>query len=113
MARGDASNPMAIQLPINFTRQSPTRSAHAGHEPFDPTNAPPGYVAVPKADVPHDKGNLCRFCDWRPECQRSSDEDDRLCEKYPCAGYEVINRDGHTIGRPDKTSVVFKLSPTK
>lgn len=78
---------------------------------FDPTNAPPGYYAFPKANVPHDQGNLCRFCDWRPECQRSSDADDRLCEKYHCSSREVINRDGETIGRPDKTCVVFKRLP--
>jgi len=77
----------------------------------DPLEAPPGYFAVPKASVPQDKGNLCRFCDWRPACQRSGDEDDRLGEKYPCAGYEVINRDGQTIGRRDRTSVVFRCSP--
>jgi hypothetical protein len=99
---------MAGQLPINFTPRLPNLIGSPAHKPFDSTDAPPGYFAVPKADVPHDKGNLCRFCDWRPKCQRSSDEDDRLCEKYPCAGYEVINRDGQTLGRPDKTSVVFK-----
>jgi hypothetical protein len=79
--------------------------------PFDPTNAPPGFYAVPKAELRKDQGNLCRQCDWRPECQRSGDEDDRLCEKYPCMGYEVINRDGQTICRPDKTSVVYKRLP--
>ena len=76
--------------------------------PFDPTNAPPGFRAVPKADIPHDQGNLCQFCDWRPECQRNSDEDNRLNERYHCTGYEVVNRDGQTIGRPDKTSVVYR-----
>ena len=78
---------------------------------FNPSDAPPGFYAVPKASAYQEQGNLCRQCDWRLECQRSSDEDDRLCEKYFCGGYEVINRDGQTIGRLDKTSVLFKHLP--
>lgn len=80
--------------------------------PFDPTNAPHGFYAVPKADVPHNQGNLCQFCEWRPECQRSGDKDGELCRKYPCMGYELVTHDGQVVGRPDKASVVFKRLPT-
>lgn len=86
-------------------------STSSDNPSFNPNDAPMGFYAKPKAEVPHDKGNLCQFCDWRPECQRSGDADDRLCEKYPCMGYELVNRDGQTIGRTDKTSVVFKRLP--
>lgn len=79
--------------------------------PFDPNNAPPGFYAVPKAALPKDQGNLCRQCDWRPECQRDGDEDGELCKTYPCMGYELVTREGQTVGRPDKTSVVYKLLP--
>ena len=34
----------------------------------DATDAPQGYSATPKADLPHDQGSLCRFCDWRAAC---------------------------------------------
>lgn len=80
--------------------------------PFDPTDAPPGFYAVPKKDVPHDQGNLCQFCDWRQEHERDSEEGDlKLWETHHCGGYEVVTPDGRTIGRTDKTSVLYKRLP--
>ncbi len=34
-------------------------------ERHDPDEAPEGFFAVLKSSLPQDKGNLCRFCDWR------------------------------------------------
>lgn len=63
-------------------------------------DAPPGYYAVLKADVKTESlGNICRACDWRPDCSG---------EKYRCMSYEVETPDGRTLKREDGCSVVFK-----
>ena len=56
----------------------------------DPTEAPAGYRAVPKADMPHDQGNLCQFCDWRPTCQDPAT--DFTAPGHLCMAYQ--RRDG-------------------
>lgn len=46
------------------------------HGPIiDRNAAPPGYIAVFKSAVSHNKplGNLCRACEWRAECQRNTE----------------------------------------
>ncbi len=68
---------------------------------LDPNEAPSGYYAVLKADArPSDGGNICRACDWRPDC-------DGLLQR--CMSYSVISsRDGSELKRRDGCSVVFK-----
>lgn len=62
---------------------------------LDPNEAPPGYIAVLKADVStDDNANICRQCDWRPHC-------DGLVR---CMPYELQNG----LKRFDGCSVVFK-----
>ena len=56
---------------------------------IDPQEAPPGFSPVLKSERRHDQGNLCRQCDWRPEC------DGPVCG---CMSYN----------RHDGMSVVFK-----
>lgn len=64
------------------------------------SEAPPGYIAVLKADVATEKlGNICRACDWRPHC------DGRI---HRCMPYTVITPDGKELNRNDECSVVFK-----
>lgn len=71
---------------------------------LDSGEAPAGYFAVLKCDAkPSDGGNICRACDWRPEC-------DGL--EYRCMPYAVISsRDGRELKRRDGCSVVFKRKP--
>lgn len=77
---------------------------------YDPKEAPAGYYAVLKADVPQDQGNLCRFCDWRKTCQ--DHETDFLAWGHRCSAYAVIAiRDGLTYQRDDQCSVLFKRLP--
>lgn len=66
----------------------------------DPREAPPGYYAIPKAvaNPPGVTANLCRQCDWRPDCDGS---------KYRCMPYELANG----LKRNDGVSVVFKQLP--
>lgn len=68
---------------------------------LDPTEAPPGYVAVLKASVATPAlGNICRACDWRQECSGIT---------HRCMPYAVISaRDGKELRRVDGCSVVFK-----
>ncbi|MBT9137498.1 MAG: hypothetical protein DDT31_00029 [Syntrophomonadaceae bacterium] len=68
---------------------------------LDRTDAPAGYYAVFKSDAkPLDGGNICRACDWRPECDGF---------KNRCMSYTVVSsRDGSELGRRDGCSVVFK-----
>ena len=67
---------------------------------LNPNDAPAGYYAVLKSDVATDKlGNICRACDWRPECSG---------EKYRCMSYAIITPDGRELKRDDECSVVFK-----
>lgn len=71
---------------------------------LDQGEAPAGYFAVLKCDAkPSDGGNICRACDWRPEC-------DGLA--YRCMPYAVVSRlDGSELRRRDACSVVFKRKP--
>jgi uncharacterized C2H2 Zn-finger protein len=68
---------------------------------LDPNEAPAGYFAALKADAkPSDGGNICRACDWRPECSGLT---------HRCMSYAVISsRDGSELKRRDGCSVVFK-----
>lgn len=73
----------------------------------DPTEAPAGYYAVPKAGVSPDGSNICRQCDWRPTCQDPAT--DFLAPGHRCMGYAIVAvRDGKTYQRNDQCSVVFK-----
>ncbi len=63
---------------------------------LDPTDAPPGYYAVLKSDVATETlGNICRACDWRPDCEGHT---------YRCMPYELQNG----LKREDGCSVVFQ-----
>ncbi|HEX9970995.1 MAG TPA: hypothetical protein VGD14_02890 [bacterium] len=63
---------------------------------IDRTEAPPGYFAVLKAEVvTQSLGNICRACDWRPDCDGVT---------YRCMPYELANG----LKRRDECSVVFK-----
>lgn len=67
---------------------------------INPQEAPPGYYAVLKSDVASDAlGNICRACDWRPECSGGT---------YRCMPYELAN----SLKRLDGCSVVFKRTTT-
>ena len=67
----------------------------------DPKAAPVGYFAMLKAEAkPSDGGNICRACDWRPECQRP--ETDFTRTNHRCMPW----------ARDDGSSVLFKrLTP--
>jgi len=72
---------------------------------LDPNEAPPGYYAVLKSDVVTDAlGNICRACEWRPDCNGFD---------HRCMPHVVISsRDGSELKRTDGCSVVFKrLNP--
>lgn len=72
-----------------------------GNAQLNPNEAPPGYFAVLKSDVATEElGNICRACDWRPECDGFA---------YRCMSSTVISsRDGSELKRQDECSVVFK-----
>lgn len=78
-----------------------------GERRCDPREAPPGYYAVPKAEAnpPGVTANLCRQCDWRPDCTAEN------ARKHRCMSYAVIMDDGTEVGRADGVSVVFKRLP--
>ncbi len=40
---------------------------------LNPADAPPGHYAVLKESVvnPDNPENICRHCDWRPECKKT------------------------------------------
>lgn len=69
---------------------------------LDQNEAPPGYVAVLKSSVATaELGNICRACDWRPNCDGIA---------YRCMSYTVVSRtDGRELKRSDGCSVVFKV----
>ncbi len=71
---------------------------------LDPTEAPAGFVAVLKSSVATPAlGNICRACDWRPQCDGF---------EHRCMSYAVTSsRDGSTLQRQDGCSVVFKRIP--
>ena len=69
--------------------------------------APSGFYAVLKSSLPRDMGNLCRFCDWRKECQKT--ETDFENSNHRCMDFPVISaKTGLEIARDDGCSVVFK-----
>ncbi len=71
---------------------------------LDPNEAPAGFVAVLKPDVRRDD-NLCRACDWRPQCNDPST--DFTAPGNRCMGHPVQLRDGRILQRNDGCSVVF------
>jgi hypothetical protein len=75
---------------------------------LDPSEAPAGHFAVLKASVATAKlGNICRACDWRPECQESTTDFSR--PEHRCMATPVVGRvDGQIIARKDGCAVVFK-----
>lgn len=67
---------------------------------LNPSEAHPGYYAALKSDAkPKDGGNICRGCDWRPQC------DGKI---YRCMPHEIETDDGVTLKRDDGCSVLFK-----
>ncbi len=94
-----------------MTTQLDTARIHdsSSNPVLDPTEAPAGYFAVLKASLAHNKGNLCRQCDWRPECQKP--ETDFLKHGHRCMSYAIITAGGREVQRRDGQSVAFKLSP--
>ena len=63
----------------------------------DPRLAPTGYFAALKAEEkPADGGNICRACDWRPECQRPDTD-------FSTPGHRCM-----AWARNDASSVLFK-----
>lgn len=78
------------------------------HNVLNPSEAPNGFYAVLKRDVKTDKlGNICRACDWRPECNKI--ETDFTNHNHRCMDYGVLSsKDGSVIKRNDGCGVVFK-----
>lgn len=74
---------------------------------LNPREAPEGFVAVMKAAVATQAlGNICRACDWRPECQKPTT--DFTVSRHRCMPYAVTSSDGRELKRQDGCSVVFK-----
>lgn len=75
---------------------------------LNPQEAPTGYFAVLKDDAkPEDGSNICRACDWRPECQKS--ETDFENHAHRCMDVSAISdRSSREIRRHDGCSVVFR-----
>jgi hypothetical protein len=46
-------------------------NSHTLHFYVDKNNAPAGYYPVPKAEIGNRFGNICRACEWRPDCDGS------------------------------------------
>lgn len=66
----------------------------------DPNEAPPGHYAIAKSkSKPSDGSNICRSCDWRPQCNGRD---------YRCTSYQIETDDGQLLKRKDGCSVVFK-----
>lgn len=68
---------------------------------LDSNLAPPGFIAVKKADrgatEETQSRNICTFCDWRPYCQRW-ENGYTFDPRYRCMSW----------ARPDGESVIFK-----
>lgn len=73
---------------------------------LDSNEAPLGFIAVLKESVPHNQGNLCRQCDWRKQCNDPAT--DLTHHNHRCMGYAVITKDGQSVHRDDRCSVIFK-----
>lgn len=91
-----------------FSRPSAEESSVAR---CNPKEAPDGYIAVLKSAVATQSiGNICRACDWRPECQKP--ETDFTVSRHRCMSYAVTSHvDGRELKRQDGCSVVFKRQP--
>lgn len=73
----------------------------------NPNEAPVGFYAVRKVSLRQEDGNLCRQCEWRPQC--NDPKTDPLAYGHRCMSYPVVAiRDGKTYQREDKSSVAFK-----
>ena len=74
---------------------------------MDAKEAPIGFYAELKSELPKGKGNLCIFCDWRELCQ--SPETDFEDSNNRCMSFPVVSaKTGREIARKDGCSVVFK-----
>lgn len=77
---------------------------------LNPNEAPAGYFAVLKSEVPTQRqGNICKACDWRPTCQ--DPDTDFTAPGHRCMSYGVITPDGKVVERQDGCGVVFKRLP--
>lgn len=77
---------------------------------INPKEAPAGFYAVSKDSVPNNSGNICRYCDWRPECQK--DTTDHHAWGHRCRAYPITVIDtGQIHARDDGCSVLFKKLP--
>lgn len=71
--------------------------------------APPGYRAeIRPQSVWGVTQNLCRLCDWRPNCNPNSLPIDKISPEQNCRGYELIGSDGKEYIRADRCDVIFK-----
>ena len=77
----------------------------------DTKEAPDGYIAILKSSVATSAlGNICRACDWRPECQNSDTDFER--HNHRCMDFPIISfKTGKEIKRTDGCSVVFRRMP--
>lgn len=74
---------------------------------LNPLEAPEGYKAILKSNLPKTISNICNFCDWRKTCQKSTTDFEK--HNHRCMSYPIIsNKTGKTIERQDGCSVVFK-----
>lgn len=77
---------------------------NAGKLQMDPSEAPAGFYAT---GWKSDKGNICRQCDWRPQC--NDPKTDLLAPGHRCKAVGVTAfRDGKTYYRKDGCNVIFK-----
>jgi hypothetical protein len=73
----------------------------------DPTEAPEGFYAMSLLSCRKDRGNLCRQCDWRKQCNDPAT--DLLAYGHRCKSVGVVaTRDGKHYRRNDRCAVVFK-----
>ena len=71
---------------------------------LNPSEAPSGFRAELK---PRSEQNICRQCDWRSECQKSTT--DFLAFGHRCMSAPIVAvRDGKTYQRQDGCGVIFK-----
>jgi len=68
---------------------------------LNPNEAPEGYVAVLKSSLRQNDGNLCRQCDFRPNCDQV---------KHRCSSNGlIVAATGKIVERKDGCSVAFKF----
>lgn len=86
--------------------------SHLEEPRVDPTEAPAGYYAIPKAVAKVGDENICRQCDWRGPCNDPTT--DLLAPGHRCMAVPVVAlRDGKTYQRNDGVGVVFKKKETQ